>query len=488
MLKTKIICTLGPATDDEAVLRQLMKGGMNVARLNFSHGNHEDHRKRIEAFKRIRKEFHFPIALMLDTKGPEVRIKKFENGQIELVEGQTFTLTTKNILGNNRMVAVTHKGLPGDLPIGCTILIDDGLIELFIDSIEQDDIHCTVITGGVLSNNKSINIPCVKIRLPYVSKQDEADIIFGIENDFDFIAASFVRTREDITKIRNLLEKNNGEHLNIVAKIENQEGVDNIDEIINASDGIMIARGDMGVEIPYENIPFIQKTLIKKCYSAGKRVIVATQMLDSMMRNPRPTRAEATDVANAIYDGTSAIMLSGETAAGKYPIESLATMVKIAVKTESEINYQKRFEENRFPMRNITDAISHATCTTAQDLNAAAIITVTKSGHTARVVSKFRPDSPIIAAAIEPIVWRQLALSWGVYPVMAGVKTSTDELFDHVVERALETELVNKGDLVVITGGVPLDVSGTTNIIKVQIVESKLGEAGQTFVLNKGRI
>lgn len=425
---------------------------------------------------------------MLDTKGPEVRIKKFENGQIELVEGQKFTLTTKDVLGNNRMVSVTHKGLSRDLQIGCNILIDDGLIELFINSIEQDDIYCTVITGGVLSNNKSINIPCVKIHLPYVSKQDEADILFGIENDFDFIAASFVRTRQDVTTIRSLLEKNNGKHLNIVAKIENQEGVDNIDEIIDASDGIMIARGDMGVEIPFENIPFIQKTLIKKCYSAGKRVIVATQMLDSMMRNPRPTRAEATDVANAIYDGTSAIMLSGETAAGKYPIESLATMVKISAKTESEINYRKRFEENRFPMRNITDAISHATCTTAQDLNAAAIITVTKSGHTARMVSKFRPNCPIIAAAIDQTVWRQLALSWGVYPIMSEVKASTDILFDHVIERALETKLIDNGDLVVITGGVPLDVSGTTNVLKVQIVENKLGKTGQVSVPEKGHV
>lgn len=481
MLKTKIICTLGPATDDEAVLRQLMKGGMNVARMNFSHGTYDEHTKRIEMFKRIRKEFHFPIALMLDTKGPEVRIKKFEHGQIELVEGQKFTLTSRDVVGDNRVVAVTYEHLAQDLHTGCSILIDDGLIELYIDRIEQDDIHCTVVTGGILSNNKSINIPCVKIRLPYVSEQDKADLLFGIENDFDFVAASFVRTRKDVAAIRALLEENNGKLINIVAKIENQEGVDNIDEIIDASDGIMVARGDMGVEIPFENIPFIQKTLIKKCYSAGKRVIVATQMLDSMMRNPRPTRAEATDVANAIYDGTSAIMLSGETAAGKYPIESLATMVKIAIKTESEIHYQKRFEENRFPMRNITDAISHATCSTAHDLNAAAIITVTKSGHTARMVSKFRPDCPIIAAAIEPIVWRQLALSWGVYPVMADVKTSTDELFDHAIEQSMATGLIKTGDIIVITGGVPLGVSGTTNILKVQVVESKLGDTEQVL-------
>lgn len=471
MLKTKIICTLGPATDDENVLRELIKNGMNVARMNFSHGSYTEHIQRISAFKQIRKEFGFPVALMLDTKGPEIRIRKFENGQAELIAGQTFTLTTRDVLGNNEIVSVTYKDLPEDLESGCTILIDDGLIELAVDRSEKENIVCTVINGGILSNNKSMNMPCAQIRLPYMSNQDKSDILFGIENGFDFIAASFVRTKQDVQTIRTLLEENKGTHINIVAKIENQEGVDNIDEIIGVSDGIMVARGDMGVEIPFENIPYIQKTLIKKCYSAGKRVIVATQMLDSMMRNPRPTRAETTDVANAIYDGTSAIMLSGETAAGKYPIESLETMVKIAKKTESEIHYKKRFEETHFPMRNTTDAISHATCTTAHDLNAAAIITVTKSGHTARMVSKFRPDCPIIAATINETVWRQLALSWGVYPIMSDIKASTDELFDHVVDRALAAGLIKNGDLVVITGGVPLGVSGTTNILKVQIAD-----------------
>lgn len=472
MLKTKIICTLGPATDDEDILRHLMKSGMNVARLNFSHGTHEDHLKRIETFKRISKEFHWPIALMLDTKGPEIRIKKFENGQVELVEGQPFTLTTRDVVGNNHLVSVTYEGLARDLHPGCNILVADGLIELFIDRIVNEDIICTVVNGGTLSNNKSMNIPCARIRLPYISKQDESDILFGIENDFDYIACSFVRTAEDVRSIRKLLEEHNGKQVNIIAKIENQEGVDNIDEIITASDGIMVARGDMGVEIPFENIPYIQKTLIKKCYSAGKRVIVATQMLDSMMRNPRPTRAEASDVANAIYDGTSAIMLSGETAAGNYPVESLETMVKIAAKTESEIHYRKRFQETCFPMRNTTDAISHATCTTAHDLNAAAIITVTKSGHTARMVSKFRPDCLIIAANIDERIWRQLSLSWGVYPIMAEVKASTDELFEHVVERSLDAGLIKSEDLVVITAGVPLGVSGTTNILKVQLAKN----------------
>ncbi len=472
MLKTKIICTLGPATDDETVLRQLIKNGMNVARINFSHGTHEEQLKRINKFKKLRDEFGYPIALMLDTKGPEIRIKKFENGQAEVVKGQQFILTTADVPGNSAIVSVTYKGLPADLNAGCTILIDDGLIELRIDRIEEENIICTVINGGVLSNNKSINIPCALIRLPYISSQDESDILFGIENGFDFIAASFVRTGQDIMAIRSLLEENGGQKINIIAKIENQEGVDNIDSIIDVSDGIMVARGDMGVEIPFENIPEIQKTLIKKCYSKGKRVIVATQMLDSMMRNPRPTRAETTDVANAIYDGTSAIMLSGETAAGKYPVESLNTMVRIAAKTEGAIHYRKRFNTSDFSINTTTDAISHATCSTAHDLDAAAIITVTKSGHTARMVSKFRPDCPIVAAAIDETVWRQLALSWGVYPVMAEVKTSTDELFDHVVDRALAAGLIKTGELVVITGGVPLGVSGTTNILKVQIAGS----------------
>jgi len=467
-LKTKIICTLGPATDDENVLRQLMQNGMNVARMNFSHGTYDEHKKTVETFKRIRSEFAFPVALMLDTKGPEIRIRKFENGQAELVEGQKFILTTRDVAGNSGIVSVTYPGLPADVKAGCVILIDDGLISLRVERTENEDIICAVVNGGVLTNNKSINIPCMQIRLPYISNQDREDILFGIENGFDFIAASFVGTPRDVTAVRTLLEENGGQKINIIAKIENQEGVDNIDGIIAVSDGIMVARGDMGVEIPFENIPEIQKTLIEKCYTQGKRVIVATQMLDSMMRNPRPTRAETTDVANAIYDGASAIMLSGETAAGKYPVESLATMFRIAAKTESVIHYRKRFENKDCSILTTTDAISHATCSTAHDLDAAAIITVTKSGHTARMVSKFRPDCPIIAAAIDETVWRQLALSWGVYPIMADVKTSTDDLFDHVVQRAVEEGFVQPGDLVVITGGVPLDESGTTNILMVQ--------------------
>jgi len=469
MLKTKIICTLGPATDDEEVLRKLMQNGMNVARLNFSHGTHEEHEVRIKTFKKIRAEFGFPVALMLDTRGPEVRLGTFKDGETELVAGQTFTLTTNSVEGNNEMVSINYAGLPNDVQKGNSILMDDGLLEIVVDRIENENIICTVVNGGPISDQKSIFIPGAVIHIPYLRDRDRADILFGIEHGIDFVAASFVSNPDNILDVKDFLAKNNGSHINVIAKIESQSGVDNVDEIITASDGIMVARGDMGVEIPFENIPYIQKSLIKKCYSAGKRVIVATQMLDSMIRNPRPTRAETTDVANAIYDGTSAIMLSGETAAGKYPVESLETMVKIAQKTESDIHYRKRFDETHFSMRNTTDAISHATCTTAHDLNAAAIITVTESGHTARMVSKFRPDCPIIAAAVNQTVWRQLALSWGVYPIMAEIKCATDELFDHVVERALEEGLIKNGDLVVITGGVPLGVSGTTNILKVQI-------------------
>ncbi len=473
MLRTKIICTLGPATDDEDVLRALIKTGMNVARMNFSHGDYPEHIQRIKTFKRIRSEYSFPVALMLDTKGPEVRIGTFINGETEIVTGQTFTLTTQAVEGTNEMVSVSYAGLPNDLRKGNSILIDDGLLEMVVDRIESENIICTVVNGGPISDQKSIYAPGVMLHIPYMRQQDRDDLLFGIEHDIDFVSASFVSSPDNVLELKDFLAKHNGSHINVIAKIESQLGVDNIDAIITASDGIMVARGDMGVEIPFENLPSIQKSLVKKCYSAGKRVIVATQMLDSMMRNPRPTRAETTDVANAIYDGTSAIMLSGETAAGKYPVESLKTMVKIAKKTESDIHYRKRFDENNFSMHNTTDAISHATCTTAHDLNAAAIITVTESGHTARMVSKFRPDCPIIAAAVNQTVWRQLALSWGVYPIMADIKCSTDDLFDHVVERALDAKLIKNGDLVVITGGVPLGVSGTTNILKVQIADSQ---------------
>ena len=474
MRKTKIICTLGPSTDDENVLRQLIDNGMNVARFNFSHQSHEQHLQRLEVLRRLREEANQPIAALLDTRGPEVRVKTFKNGRIELVEGQEFVLTTDDIDGDNTRVGITYEGLPRDVKKGDTILIDDGLINMEVISKTDVDIVCRVINGGPLSNSKGINVPGVDLSMPYVSEQDEKDIIFGIENDFDFIAASFVRTAGDILQIRRILEENNCYSINIIAKIENLQGVEHIDEIIQVSDGIMVARGDMGVEIPNEDVPVIQKLIIKKVYEAGKQVITATQMLDSMMKNPRPTRAETTDVANAIYDGTSAIMLSGETAAGKYPVEALKTMVKIAERTEEDIDYRKRFfMRDRKSNPDVTDAISHATCTTALDINAKAIVTVTKSGKTARMISKYRPSCPIVGCTTYPNVCRQLNMSWGVVPLLIEEEQETFDLFENAVHSAQVSGLVNNNELVVITAGVPLGISGTTNMLKVQVVGSK---------------
>ncbi len=471
MRRTKIVCTLGPATDDVNILENLMKNGMNVARLNFSHGTHEQQLKRVEIFKQIRDELDIPIALMLDTRGPEIRIKQFKNGEEQLQEGQMFTLTTREVEGTGEIVSVTYKGLSDDIMRGNTLLIDDGLIELVVVDIADTDIKCEVKNGGKVSNHKGINIPGVSVKMPYVSEKDKEDILFGIKNEFDFIAASFVRSQYDVLEIRKILENNGAKNIQIIAKIENNEGVSNIDKILKVSDGIMVARGDMGVEIPLEDLPGIQKMLIKRCYGAGKPVITATQMLDSMIRNPRPTRAETTDVANAIYDGTSAIMLSGETSIGKYPVESLVTMSRIAQKTERAIDYKARFATEQFNLEaNVTNAISHATCTTAHDLGAAAIISVTKSGQTARMVSKFRPDCPIIAPTISERVCRQLSLSWGIYPFILEVKETTDELFDHAVDKSVESGIVSNGDLVVITGGIPVGISGMTNILKVHLV------------------
>ena len=474
MRKTKIICTLGPSTDDENVLRQLIDNGMNVARFNFSHQSHEQHLQRLEVLRRLREEANQPIAALLDTRGPEVRVKTFKNGRIELVEGQEFVLTTDDIDGDNTRVGITYEGLPRDVKKGDTILIDDGLINMEVISKTDVDIVCRVINGGPLSNSKGINVPGVDLSMPYVSEQDEKDIIFGIENDFDFIAASFVRTAGDILQIRRILEENNCYSINIIAKIENLQGVEHIDEIIQVSDGIMVARGDMGVEIPNEDVPVIQKLIIKKVYEAGKQVITATQMLDSMMKNPRPTRAETTDVANAIYDGTSAIMLSGETAAGKYPVEALKTLVRIAERTEEDIDYRKRFfMRDRKSNPDVTDAISHATCTTALDINAKAIVTVTKSGKTARMISKYRPSCPIVGCTTYPNVCRQLNMSWGVVPLLIEEEQETFDLFENAVHSAQVSGLVNNNELVVITAGVPLGISGTTNMLKVQVVGSK---------------
>ena len=481
--KTKIVCTLGPATDKEGVLKRLIEEGMNVARFNFSHGDHEEQLGRLQMLQKLRKELKRPVAALLDTKGPEIRLKDFTDGKVELKDGQTFTLTTDEIMGDATRVSITYKNLPEDVKPGDHILIDDGLIGMEVKEIKvtpgakadkdgkkPKDIICQVLNGGMISNRKGVNVPNVELSMPYISEKDYGDIVFAVEHDYDFIAASFVRTADDVLAIRKILAEKGGEDINIIAKIENMQGVQNIDDIIRVSDGIMVARGDMGVEIPLEDVPVIQKMIIKKVYDAGKKVITATQMLDSMMKHPRPTRAEATDVANAIYDGTSAIMLSGETAAGMYPIEALKTMVRIAVRTEQDINYLQRFKMRK-TMSNpdVTNAISHATCTMAGDLNAAAIITVTKSGRTARMVSKYRPNCPIIGGCLTEKIYRQLALSWGVIPLMIEEKTQAEELFDYAVDAAEAAGIISKGDVVVLTAGVPLGVSGTTNLIKVQV-------------------
>lgn len=466
---------MGPSTADDNVLRELMLAGMNVARQNFSHGDHESHLKTFQQVKRIREELDLPVASLLDTKGPEVRVKLFRDGKAELKDGQEFVLTTREVEGNENEVSITYKNLAHDIDVGTVILADDGLIEMKVVDISVsdagDDIKCRIVHGGSLSNNKSCNFPGAKLSMPYVSERDRSDIIFGIETGFDFIAASFVSCDADILEIRKILEENGGKDIKIIAKIENQEGVDNIDDILRVSDGIMVARGDMGVEIPFEKIPQIQKMLIEKGYNAGKQVITATQMLESMIKNPRPTRAETTDVANAIYDGTSAIMLSGETAAGLYPVEAVKTMARIAETTENNINYSKRFRAREVDSaENVTNAISHATVTTALDLNAKAILTVTTTGGTAKLLSKYRPNRPILSCTPNVRTWRQLNLSWGVVPLMSRLMDTTDDLFNHAVECAVNAGYLDNGDLVVITAGVPLGISGTTNLMKVHVV------------------
>lgn len=472
MRKTKIVCTLGPATDNDDVLVGLMKSGMNVARFNFSHGTHENHKDRMEKIKKYRKELGLPIAAMLDTKGPEVRVRDFENGKVIIENGQKFTLTTKEMLGNSTMASVTYKGLPKDVSVGTSILMDDGLLELKVTDITDTDVICEVICGGPLSNHKGVNIPNVNLSMEYINEVDRSDIIFGIENGFDMIAASFVRCADDVLAIKKILEEHNCSNMKIISKIENMQGVKNIDEIIEVSDGIMVARGDMGVEIPNEDVPVMQKMIIKKVYNAGKQVITATQMLDSMVKNPRPTRAETADVANAIYDGTSAVMLSGETAAGKYPVEAVETMARICVRTEADIDYVKRFNALvRNDNIDITDAISHATCTTAHDLKAKAIITVTKSGRTARMVSKYRPECDIIVCTMDESIGRQLNLSWGVTPIVIKEENDTFELFSKAVENAKNKGFLEEGDLAVVTAGIPLGTSGTTNMLKVEVVK-----------------
>lgn len=470
MRKTKIVCTIGPATDDENIMRELMLAGMNVARFNFSHGDYETHEKRLRVIERLRKELDLPVATLLDTKGPEIRLGKFvDNKPVEIFDGDTYTLTTEDVPCDNKTGSVSFKKLPRDVSIGTRILINDGVIELVAEKVSSTEIVCRVIHGGTLSNNKGINVPGVKLSMPYLSERDMDDLEFGSKMGFDFIAASFVRSAADINYLRKFTHSLGWYDVRIIAKIENTDGVENIDEILEAADGIMIARGDMGVEIPFEQIPAIQKAIIRKGYNAGKQVVTATQMLESMIANSRPTRAEITDVANAIYDGTSAIMLSGETAAGAYPVDAVKTMALIAETTEENINYKARFSSRRIESdRNIAEAIAHATVTTAHDLDAKAIITVSLGGQTARLISKYRPACPIIGCTMNEVVCRQMNMSWGVVPFIIDEKTSTDELFAAAVEAAEQHQLVRDGDLVAITAGVPLGVSGTTNLMKVE--------------------
>lgn len=480
MRKTKIVCTLGPATDDENVMRQLMLEGMSVARMNFSHGSHEEQKKRLDMVKKLRKELGLPVAALLDTKGPEIRIGDIEGGKVELKKGQTFVLTTEDIVGNAEIVSITYKQLYKDVKPGDSILIDDGLIGMEVQKIDGEEIVCQVKNGGFISNHKGVNVPGVELKMPFVSQKDYEDIVFAAEQDYDFIAASFTRTADDILEIRKILEEKGGQYIHIIAKIENMQGVENCEEILRVADGIMIARGDMGVEIPLEEVPVIQKKLIRMALKASKPVITATQMLDSMIKNPRPTRAETSDVANAIYQGTGAIMLSGETAAGAYPIEAVRTMARIAERTEKDIDYSREFKPRRLAERpDVTNAISHATCTTAMDLNAAAIVAVTKSGRTVGRIAKYRPSCPIIGCATHSRVCRQLSLMWGVIPVEMQEEETADDLFDHAVKLTEDKGLISRGDLVVITAGVPLGLSGTTNMLKVQV-------AGNTLLTGRG--
>lgn len=467
MRKTKIICTLGPASESEEKLREIMLAGMNVARFNFSHGSHEEHKRKFDRVVKIRGELGIPVATLLDTKGPEIRLKDIEGGRTELVNGQKFTLTTEDMLGTNEMVSITYKNLIHDISAGTTILIDDGLIEMVVDEITDTDIICTVINGGPISNHKGVNVPGAELSMPYLSEQDKSDIMFGCDMGFDFVAASFVRCKEDILSVRKIIE-DSGSHMQIIAKIENMQGIHNLKEIVEVSDGIMVARGDLGVEIPLEEVPVIQKEMIKLAESEGKQVITATQMLDSMIKNPRPTRAEVADVANAIYDGTTAIMLSGETAAGAYPVEAVKTMAKIAERTEKDINYNERLKKRENVIDyDITTAISHATCTTAKDLNAAAIITVTISGFTAGMISRYKPNCPIIACSVSPKICRQMNLYWGVTPLWIPRENSADDLFEDAVRAAQKEGYIKQGDTVVLTAGVPLGISGKTNMIRV---------------------
>lgn len=467
MRRTKIICTIGPASESVERLRELMLAGMNVARFNFSHGTHEEQREKFKRVVQAREELGLPVATMLDTKGPEIRLRDFEGGRVELVSGQRFVLTTEEMLGTAQKAAISYKNLKNDIKPGTTILIDDGLIEMTVEEIQGEEIVCHVVNGGFVSNHKGVNVPGAVLSMPYISEVDRADILFGIEMGYDILAASFVRCKEDVLAVRSIL-KEHGSDMKIISKIENMQGIQNLEEILEVSDGIMVARGDMGVEIPFEEVPILQKKMIKMANAQGKHVITATQMLESMIKNPRPTRAETTDIANAIFDGTTAIMLSGESAAGKYPVEAVKTMAKIAENAEKDIDYISRMRAIEHGQEtDITTAIAYATCTAAMDLRAAAIITVTLSGFTAEAISRFKPQSPIIGCTVREKVCRQLNLLWGVTPLMIPEEDAAQMLFDDAVAEAKRAGYVKTGDVVVITAGVPLGMVGTTNMIHV---------------------
>lgn len=476
MRRTKIICTLGPSSSDPVTVGKMLDAGMNVARLNFSHGTHESHRKYIDMIKEIRQQRGCPLAIMLDTKGPEIRTGAIKEGTVKLKNGQEFVLTSRQVEGNAQEVSMTLPELPAQLKPGNTILVDDGAIKLTVKSTTDTDIICRVESGGKLSDRKGINVPYVAVDMPYLSEQDKSDLLFGIENNVDFVAASFVRSRQDIIDLRKFINYNGGHDIRIIAKIENLQGIEAFDEILELSDGIMVARGDMGVEVEYERLPGLQKRFIRKCYQAGKMVITATQMLESMVNRQLPTRAEITDVANAVFDGTSAVMLSGETANGNFPVEAVRAMAKIAEQAENDAFDIATFRGIKYDMdaKDTTNAVCDAACTTAKDIDAAAIIALTKYGQTARRMSKFRPDVPIVAATPVEKTFHQLSLSWGVYPVIARYQSTTDQLFIHAVDCAKQIDLVTDGDRVVVVAGIPLDTPGNTNILKVEQVGSLL--------------
>lgn len=470
MRKTKIVCTIGPASSDEKIFENMCKAGLNIARLNFSHGSHEEHKAKIDMIKRVRERLNMPIAIMLDTKGPEYRIKTFKKSPVTVCDGGTFTFTTRDVEGDGSIVGVNYAGLPGDLEVGDKILVNNGLVVFGVEKIEGTEIVCKVLIGGELSDRKSMSFPNKSLNQVYLSEQDKDDILFGIENDVDFIAASFVSKKQDVLDIKEFINANGGEEIGIIAKVENRTGINNIEDICSECEGIMIGRGDLGVEVPFAELPAIQKYIITKCRLLGKRVITATEMLETMIYNPRPTRAEISDVANAVYDGTSAVMLSGESAAGKYPVETVKTMAEIVEETEKHIHYDKRFKNNAFHIKNQVDAVSHATCGMAIDIGARVIVVTTVSGMTARMVSRFRVPADIIGMTVNKKVWYKLSLSWGVTPVLTEQFNSTDVLFYHACRAAKKYAHLEKGDCIVMTGGMTNGTSGNTNTIKVETI------------------